>query len=328
LWVIDESANVLLRYSLGRRAYGAYLGAQPRLLYMNQVPTTQALLYGNIVINKNGIAAVYSPTASTVTLIDTTANNHTGAVLVTTGAFASTIDYVKASAADGTFWVAVHNTSLVNINSTTGATIATKALTTPGTIYFDVSPDGTVIYLWTSAYGGIQMMTVSSGALTNGTTGLSNVNNVNLSPNGLVLLIGSASYQTWGIAKLAIATVNTLPSSSTAFTYAARLGTQLNNVQVYSICFSTDSARYFFAGLDGVWGYGFTNTMVVFDGQSTDVGGAAIGYIAVSDDDGIYIDWSGGSSPAAFVQAFPGSTFVCDPNDVNGNGPGYCEVLL
>ena len=336
IWVSNRTKNAMMCFSIGRRPLAAFEGVQPRLLYQGSLPISQTITYCAPCIDKNGIMAVYSPLASTVTLVDTKANNHSGAVIATTGAFAGNVDAVAASP-DGTgFWVAVHNTSIVKINPTTGATITTWALSGYLQMKLVISNDSTVAYLWSSAYPGIISVNLSTGATTTGPP-LNSVGQFALSPDGTFLLASaSPSNTTWGVVKIALPTLPSLPTSGATLTYAARRGTvSWNNYDVYGVAISADSKMWFAAGNYALWGYGWTSDMAQFDGRIAGASNQPASSLVVSENEGIYIIESGGTGtrydggtlPQARIVAYHGSTFTCDPTSTN-NGIGFAEVIL
>lgn len=336
LWVIDRTANAMLRFSIGRRPLGRYEGVQPRLVYKNTLAIASTITFGKPVIDKNGKMAVFGPTANTVTIVDTTANSHAGAVLVTTAAFASTVDDVAAAPDGSGFWVAVHNTGLVKINPTTGATITTWALAYL-TMRLVISNDSTIAYVWTSGYPGIMSINLATGAATVGPP-IAQPSAMALSPDGRsLLLVANPSQAVWDVAKIALPALPALPNNAVAVTYATRLGVVMHtNDAIYSVAISANSKMFFFAGDKGVWGYGWVSTMAIFDGRTV-TGGATqpAGQIIVTENDGIYVAESGGSGvrydgvalPQARIYGWPGSLFTCQPDGTN-NGTHYADVLL
>lgn len=330
LWVVDYTANALHRFSVGRRPLAKYHGVQERLLWRDTLTLSgQVTLYGGLTIDKNGILAVYSPTANTVTLVDTKANFRAGKQLVTTASLGAVIDNVKAAPDGSGFWCAVDNTSLVKIHPTTGAVLATVAITTPGSMNFVVSNDGSVAYIWSASYGGIKTVNLTTSAVTDGPL-ISTVGPMALSADGLSLVLAASAHTTWVIAKIPINAANASIASATTIKYSQREGVgQIANYTIYSLVLSADGKMWFAAGAFLYFAYGWVSDASVFDGQTADTVGGASGFIAVTDNDGIYLAYSGGTSygdtgTLSRVWGYPGSTFKCDPVF---NGADYMEVL-
>lgn len=332
MWIVNMTTQSLMRYTLGRTPQSKYEGIQGRLLHKNDLPMPNTTLYSAIAIDGNGKLATGSGTGNTVTLVDTTKDftgiiNHQGVVLATTATQASTIGDIKAAPDNTGFWVTIANTSLIKIDPTTGSTLKSISLSGYGSMVVAISPNGATGYVWSSVHG-VVSINLSSGAITAGPTGLTSVASIQCSPDGLSLIFSSGTYQAWGLAKYPVGTTNGNVSSSATVIYAARRGTQLSSIQVYSVVISSDSKMWFATGLNGIWIYGWVSNMVVFDGLSVEQAAPnnQIGYLSVTDYDGIYIAWSGGTPANAHIFAYPGVLFTCDPTSTN-YGMGYAEVL-